>query len=334
MSNTRPPAPIDHSAAIDTALAQLMPELLRRQAAPWGVKQAASGRYLAANEAFASLLQREPAQVLGHTDADWFDAAMCVALRAAEQTALGHGRVLASEHRFDWRGQRRDFTVLRIATLSDDGLLISAVWLDRAADRARENQLKRALEQLEQQQRANEQMRREAAETGQRSALASGSAALDEQLRREIDLSQREQREFTLAFLELDALGDSARAAGEEGLERIREAVLRLLRGNTRAMDACCALEGQRFAVLLSGVGLATAHGRMEMLRRQCATQIVAHAGQELGFSVSMGVASFPHTAGSQEALLGACRDALAEAQRRGGNQVTLAALRFEELKS
>ena len=49
-----------------------------------------------------------------------------------------------------------------------------------------------------------------------------------------------------------------------------------------------------------------------------------------MGFSVSMGVASFPHTAHSQEELLAACGSALAEAQRRGGNHVTLAAIRFD----
>ena len=69
---------------------------------------------------------------------------------------------------------------------------------------------------------------------------------------------------------------------------------------------------------------------RMEGLRRQCATQIVVQDGQELGFTVAMGVASFPHTSHTQDDLLAACEAALAEAQRRGGNLVTLAAIRFE----
>jgi predicted signal transduction protein with EAL and GGDEF domain len=45
---------------------------------------------------------------------------------------------------------------------------------------------------------------------------------------------------------------------------------------------------------------------------------------------VAMGVASFPHTAQTQDGLLVACEAALAEAQRRGGNHVALAAIRFE----
>ena len=101
-------------------------------------------------------------------------------------------------------------------------------------------------------------------------------------------------------------------------------------RGDTRAMDAACRYDDRRFAVLLSGVGLATAHARMEGLRRQCATQIVVLDGQELGFTVSMGVASFPHTAHSQDELVSSCDSALAEAKRRGGNHVTLASIRFE----
>lgn len=104
----------------------------------------------------------------------------------------------------------------------------------------------------------------------------------------------------------------------------------RLLRSGTRAMDASCRYDDRRFAVLLSGVGLATAHSRMEGVRRKCATQIVVHDGQELGFTVAMGVASFPHTAHTQDSLVQACEAALAEAQRRGGNHVTLAAIRFE----
>ena len=82
-------------------------------------------------------------------------------------------------------------------------------------------------------------------------------------------------------------------------------------------------------SMLPTGVGLATAHSRMEGLRRQCATQIVALNGQALGFTVSMGVASFPHTAHTEDELLKAADTALQEARRRGGNHVTLASIRF-----
>ncbi|MFO1269726.1 MAG: GGDEF domain-containing protein [Rubrivivax sp.] len=165
-------------------------------------------------------------------------------------------------------------------------------------------------------------------------------AHFEDQLRREVDLSSREHREFSIVLIEIDEA--STAGAGEAPrtplpgakavhAERAVQAALgRLLRGGTRAMDAACRLDERRFAVLLSGVGLATAHSRMEGLRRQCATEIVVHEGQELRFTVAMGVASFPHTAHSQPELLDACYAALREAQRRGGNHVALAAIRFD----
>ena len=107
------------------------------------------------------------------------------------------------------------------------------------------------------------------------------------------------------------------------------EGLGRMLRANTRAMDAACRVGEQLFAVLLSGVGLATAHARMEQLRRQCVSQIIVVQGMDLSLSLSMGVASFPHTASRQEELLGAAQSAIQEAQRRGGNQVVLAPIPF-----
>ena len=185
-----------------------------------------------------------------------------------------------------------------------------------------------ALQQLEELQLTNEQMRMESQGLSARDN-ASGlynREHFEDQLRREVDLSVREHREFALVAIEIDAptLGNVVPRA------RVVDALGRLLRSNTRAMDASCRDDESRFAVLLSGVGLATAHSRMEGLRRQCATQIVAHDGRDFGFTVSMGVASFPHTAQSQDGLNAACEAALADARGRGGNRVTLASIRFD----
>ncbi len=240
---------------------------------------------------------------------------------------------LSTEHRFEWAGARHDFTVLRMALPGASGRRwLCSIWTDQGAQRQKDAQLRVALEQLEQQQRANAALRLELADQG----LRDGATGLytrpnfEDQLRRELDLSAREHREFALVLIEIDPFAGRTAALGAPAEARILEAIGRLLRGNTRAMDASCRLEGRLFGVLLSGVGLATAHSRMEGLRRQCASQIVVLDGQELGFSVSMGVASYPHTAASQPELMSACEAALAEARRRGGNHLTLASIRFE----
>jgi diguanylate cyclase (GGDEF)-like protein len=298
------------------------------------VKEMESGRYRWADPALAALLGRSQDALLGRTDADWADAETAAALRAADLTAFAREGVSSSEHRIDVAGERQDLLVLRLGGAAGPAgqRLLASVWIDQRAIRQKDAQLRQAIEQIEQLQQANEALRLELADQGLRdrdSGLYSRSH-FDEQVRREVDLSTREHREFALVFIEVDPPSDKAAALGARARARVCEALGRLLQSNTRAMDASCRLDERRFAVLLSGVGLATAHSRMEGLRRQCATQIVVVDGQDLGFSISMGVASFPHTAHSQEELLGACEAALAEARRRGGNQVTLASIRFE----
>lgn len=326
------PASVADAAQLQLALGELLPLVLEQEGALLSIKDS-SGHYLYVNPAMAGWLGVPAAELLGHTDADLFDTAVSTMLRAAEQTALAQPGVLSSEHRFDWRGGRHELQVSRLALPVQGGQRwLGSVWRDLGAQRQKEAQLRNALLQLEELQHANEQLRRELQDQSLRDT-ATGlytRGHFEDQLRREVDLSTREHREFAMVLIALDPATERVQALGTPARGRVLEAVGRLLRGNTRAMDASCRLDEMSFAVLLSGVGLATAHSRMEGLRRQCATQIVVLDGQELGFTVSMGVASFPHTATTQEDLLSACEAALKEAQRRGGNHVTLASIRFD----
>lgn len=336
------PMPPPEPAATDGMPAALMAPLLLglwpalgpRVGARAAIKDAATGRYEWVDPGLAAAWGQAAAQVVGRTDSECFDADTAALLRAAEQTAAACGTALASDHRFEAGGRRHDFLVLRALTppAADGRRLLASLWLDRQPERHKEAQLRNALEQLEGLQRAHEALRKEMRDHALHDTDSGlyTRAHFEDQVRREVDLSTREHREFALVFVEIDAPPDKVRALGAPAQGRIREAMGRLLRGNTRAMDASCCFDDRRFAVLLSGVGLATAHARMEGLRRQCATQIVVLDGQELGFTASMGVASFPHTAHTQDELVSACEAALAEAQRRGGNQVTLASIRFE----
>lgn len=306
---------------------------LARQRGEGVAVQDAGGRYLHASPELLGWLDCSAAQVLGRSDAEVFEPSVAATLRTATATALAQPGPLASEHRFERGGRKHEFAVWRVAVAGPGGVqVVVSVWSDLGPARDREQQLRRALEQIEHQQRAHDVLRRELAEQTRRDP-ASGlftRAHFDDQLRREVDLSTREHREFALVLIELDPPPLAVQAAGASAEQAILAATGRVLRSGTRAMDASCRIDERRFAVLLSGVGLATAHSRMEGLRRRCATEIVVHEGQPLSFSVAMGVASFPHTAQTQPDLVAACEAALAEARRRGGNQVTLAAIRLD----
>lgn len=297
------------------------------------VKDVTSGRYDQANEAAARLLGLEGRHVVGATDAELFDAAQAVALRAADQQAQAVVEGVRAEHKLELSTGRHEFVAWRqtyVDEASGDSKLLS-VWQDVTEQRRREAQLQTALSQLEQQQKANDALRRDIQDNQVRDAVSGlyHRAHFEEQLRREADLSSREQREFALVSVAIDNLDEIRRVHGVEGCERVVEALGRLLRANTRAMDSPCRLGGDRFVVLLSGVGLATAHSRMEQLRRQCAQHIVPFNGQQIPFTVAMGVASFPHTAGGIEELMRSADRAMASAREKGGNRIALASIQF-----
>ncbi len=289
------------------------------------IKAMSTGRYVFASAGLAQMFERE--SVIGHTDAEVLKPDETTALRRVEQTVMAQRHPVVSEHKLEINGRRREFSVTRLA-LSSDFLL--SVWHERTEERHREAHLQRALAQIEQQQSAIEQIRRELQQGSGRDDVSGlyMRAQFDDQLLREIDLSSREHREFALVIIALDA-SPAIGGLGDDAQQRLLEGIGRMLRANTRAMDSACRIGPQRFAVLLSGVGLATAHARMEQLRRQCAAQIVVLNGQDLGLSISMGVSSFPHTASRQDELMAASEAAVHEAQRRGGNQVVLASIAF-----
>jgi diguanylate cyclase (GGDEF)-like protein len=315
----------------------LLEEHCRRTGLAMSVKEAGDGRYVWVNEAMAQLFGRPPGQLIGQADVALMASAQAGLLRAADQAALAAPRPMVTDHRLELPSGRRELSVMRLATDAvGPGLRwVVALWTDLGVQRQREAQMNAALAQIEQQHSELVAMRRELDDPDYRD-MATGlhrGTHFDDMLRRELDLSAREHREFALVIVALDLLRApvEAAAASREPAEPFLEALGAQLKRNTRAMDSSCRLAADRFALVLSGVGLATAHARMESLRRQCAAHIVASRGTECHYTVSMGVASYPHTADNLAGLTEAANRALSESVRRGGNHVALASISFQE---
>jgi diguanylate cyclase (GGDEF)-like protein len=321
----KPPTALSLSEAVMTALDQLGLGVL--------VKELATGRYERASDIACAMLGLTDKPVAGATDAELFDPELALAWRAADQQAQASSFGVRAEHKVEVAGVRHEFVTWRQVVGEGGERRLLSVWQDLTEQRKRDAQLQSALTQLEQQQKANEALRRDMQDNQVRDGVSGlyHRAHFDEQLRREADLSAREQREFALVAVAIDNLDEILRLHGPEGGERVVEALGRLLRANTRAMDSPCRLGGDRFVVLLSGVGLATAHSRMEQLRRQCAQHIVPFNGQQIPFTVCMGVASFPHTAGAIDDLMRSADRAMASAREKGGNRIVLASIQFAQ---
>jgi diguanylate cyclase (GGDEF)-like protein len=310
-------------------LGRLLPAWLARQGALLALKDADSGVYLHVSEAMAQWLRCDAAALCTLGDAA-LEPPLPAPLRAAEQHALQlpPDKPLHSEHRFEWHGTQQEFSVWREIRLLPDGRrLLCSIWTDLAPQRREQQRLREVLQQLEHQQRLYNELYGEGGPLGAQAGLQPRDL-FDEQLERAVAGAHQDHREIALVWVALDPPRGGA-AWDDATLGAVRAALARLLRANTRAADWTCRLDSQRFAVLMSNVGLAVAYGRMEQLRRECAAQIVVSGGRDLRFSVAMGVASCPHTAGESAALVAACEAALAEAQQRGGDQVVLARVPF-----
>src|SRR5438105_2389242 len=204
----------------DGALGAVLLSLVERIEAPFGIKDISTGRYVHVNPRLAALYGRSPEQLLGHTDADLIGNEMSSALRNADQSAVVQPLAHTAEARIERDRQRREFKVMRVALPTDDAgppRHLCCVWIETTVLQQRETQLTKALQQLEQQQVTMETLRRETHDQALRDNITGlyQRVHFDDQLRREVDLSSREHREFALVSIALDPLPDAARAHGD-----------------------------------------------------------------------------------------------------------------------
>jgi len=315
------------------ALSEALLDLLLVEGAMATLKRASDGRHLWVSPSWQAWIGAAP--VVGTTDLERLPQPVANAIQAADARALACGQALSVEdHVFERvAGRRVELHAVR-RVLSDPAgePLLLTLWRDVTATRREALHLQQALGQIERLQQATEAMRRQHEQGLDRPGELFRREHFEEHLRREAALSQREHREFALVLLAIDRLEGLRQTHGEAAVQQVTEVMGHLMRTNTRAMDVLAQLGDGRFAILLSGVGLATAHARMEHLRRACATQVVVQEGRSLGFEVSIGIASFPHTAATLAELSQCAVRALGDARLRGGNRIALAAIRLGEI--
>ena len=190
------------------ALAVAVLDMLDRADVLVAVKEIATGRYLHVNARMVALFGRAAQDLLGHTDAEFLDASQAASLRTADHATVSQGAALSIEHRVERNGQRREFSVTRVAISRGPGAVpvhLCSLWVEVTRERQREAQLEKLLLQLEQQQSANDSLRRQGQDDAERDDAMGlyQRTHFDDQLRREADLSAREHRQFSLVSIEI-----------------------------------------------------------------------------------------------------------------------------------
>ncbi|MGH2522051.1 MAG: GAF domain-containing protein, partial [Anaerolineales bacterium] len=150
--------------------------------------------------------------------------------------------------------------------------------------------------------------------------------AFDRSLEIEVTRALRYAQPLSLIILDLDSFKQYNDAYGHPaGDERLR-AIAQLLRANVREPDFAARYGGEEFAVLLPHTGKPGALALAERIRAAAEATVQPLAGGPVpGYTLSLGVATFPEDASTLPTLLVAADDAELAAKRAGKNRVCAA---------
>lgn len=120
---------------------------------------------------------------------------------------------------------------------------------------------------------------------------------------------------LSLVLLSINDLAGLAKTHGASGREVVIRAVTQFLKATMRDMDHVARFDEDSFALLLPGAKLDAAQAIAERLRLAIARCSLAHGGEQLRFTVSLGLAEARH-GDDRDGLLARATAALATAAR------------------
>ena len=150
---------------------------------------------------------------------------------------------------------------------------------------------------------------------------------MEETLQRETRLAERTAKPVGILMLDIDRFKAFNDTNGHEAGDALLKALGEVLKKQVRGSDVACRYGGEEFVIILHEATPEFSTQRAEQLRQSVSDIKLAHQGKSFsGFSVSIGVASFPGHGATWEEVLRAADQALYAAKERGRNRVVVAA--------
>lgn len=147
-------------------------------------------------------------------------------------------------------------------------------------------------------------------------------------LPREVQNARSTRQPFSLLFLDLDRFKTVNDTHGHLVGSQLLVEVAHVLKSCVRDQDAVVRYGGDEYVVLLRQMDAAGAQRIAERIRAAIANRaFLAKDGMELRISASVGVASFPEHAITEQELILLADQAMYEGKRGGRNRIQLAAL-------
>jgi diguanylate cyclase (GGDEF)-like protein len=146
---------------------------------------------------------------------------------------------------------------------------------------------------------------------------------LQDELARAFDESQRYERPLSFAIIDIDFFKKINDSYGHAVGDEVLRAVARMFGESIRSTDLAARYGGEEFAVMMPETELADAITFAEKIRTMIEEAVIATQAGDVRATVSVGVASVPHTKiRSAKELIVAADKALYRAKRGGRNQV------------
>ena len=147
----------------------------------------------------------------------------------------------------------------------------------------------------------------------------------DKQLETEVERAKRYNRPLSLVMIDLDHFKDYNDANGHLAGDKVLLKVARILEGEVRVADTVARYGGDEFVTLLPETAGEGALAFGERIRERVERSLAAgkSAGQAVGVTVCLGIASYPEHAHTAKGLIEKADRALYAAKQRGKNRVS-----------
>lgn len=152
------------------------------------------------------------------------------------------------------------------------------------------------------------------------------SRYLTQVLRREVKRASRSGRPLSLLFLDLDGFKSINDTHGHLFGSRALVEAARVIRSSARETDVVARFGGDEFALVLPDTGVEGARSVGERVRERIANhEFLRGDGLSIHLTASVGIASLPDVAASEEALIQAADQAMYRVKQRGKNGIFVA---------
>lgn len=211
-------------------------------------------------------------------------------------------------------------------TVTKDETLIIAIMRDITKRKLAENALQNANQQLTNQLAEIEKLQTALREQANRDSLTQlyNRRFLDETLERELLLAQRNSHPVSVALFDVDhfkPINDTyGHSIGDECLIMLAQ----LLRQHFRKSDIICRYGGEEFLIVLPDSSTDLSVHRIEELRQLVANMVIQHGMQEIRFTISSGIATFPTHGKNSVEIIRKADQAMYISKQTGRNRVTV----------